>query len=56
MNSEPEKERNTIEEQIFMKSYIPQTLEEVIDVERDTLRIAEGKGKNVSNIIVISYA
>ena len=53
MNSEPEKERNTIEEQIFMKSYIPQTLEEVIDVERDTLRIAEGKGKNVSNIIII---
>ncbi|KAG2209004.1 hypothetical protein INT45_004659 [Circinella minor] len=47
MNSEPEKERNTIEEQIFMKSYIPQTLEEVIDVERDTLRIAEGKGKNL---------
>ncbi|KAI7860464.1 RIO1 family-domain-containing protein [Circinella umbellata] len=47
MNSEPENERNTIEEQIFMKSYIPQTLEEVIDVERDTLRIAEGKGKNL---------
>ncbi|KAI9264897.1 RIO1 family-domain-containing protein [Phascolomyces articulosus] len=47
MNAEPEKERNKIEEEIFMKSYIPQTLEEVVDAERDTLRIAEGKGNNL---------
>ncbi|KAI8148250.1 RIO1 family-domain-containing protein [Fennellomyces sp. T-0311] len=47
MNSEPEKERNKIEEEVFMKSYIPQTLEEVVDAERDTLRVAEGKGKNL---------
>ncbi|KAI9015721.1 RIO1 family-domain-containing protein [Phycomyces nitens] len=47
MNSEPEKERNTLEEEIFMRSYIPQTLEEVIDVERDTLLIAEGEGKDL---------
>ncbi|KAG0174041.1 protein kinase rio1 [Apophysomyces sp. BC1034] len=47
MNSEPETERNKIEEDIFMKSYIPQTLEEVIDVERDTLLIAEGEGKDL---------
>lgn len=31
-----------------MRSYIPQTLEEVIDVERDTLRVADGDGKDVS--------
>lgn len=48
MNADPEKERNTREEDIFMKSYIPQTLNEVIDVERDTLLIAEGEGKDVS--------
>ncbi|KAI9322313.1 RIO1 family-domain-containing protein [Dichotomocladium elegans] len=47
MNSEPEIERNKLEEEVFMKSYIPQTLEEVIDVERDTLRIAEGEGKDL---------
>lgn len=31
-----------------MRSYIPQTLDEVIDVERDTLRVADGGGKDVS--------
>ncbi|KAI8337063.1 RIO1 family-domain-containing protein [Chlamydoabsidia padenii] len=53
MNADPEKERNTREEDIFMKSYIPQTLNEVIDVERDTLLIAEGEGKGLvySNLL-----
>ncbi|KAI7873556.1 Serine/threonine-protein kinase Rio1, partial [Lichtheimia hyalospora FSU 10163] len=47
LNAEPEKERNTAEEEIFKRSYIPQTLEEVIDVERDTLRVADGDGKDL---------
>ncbi|CAO3600071.1 unnamed protein product [Absidia cylindrospora] len=53
MNADPEKERNTREEDIFMKSYIPQTLNEVIDVERDTLLVAEGEGKDLvySNLL-----
>lgn len=51
LNAEPEKERNTTEEEIFKRSYIPQTLEEVIDVERDTLRVADGGGKDVSSMI-----
>ncbi|KAI7863205.1 RIO1 family-domain-containing protein [Spinellus fusiger] len=45
ISTEPE-ERNRMEEEIFMRSYIPQTLEQVIDVERDTLLIAEGEGKD----------
>ncbi|KAI9484461.1 RIO1 family-domain-containing protein [Zychaea mexicana] len=55
MDAEPEKERNKVEEDIFMKSYIPQSLEEVVDAERDTLRIAEGKGKNVSRKLVLVF-
>ncbi|KAI8093047.1 RIO1-domain-containing protein [Halteromyces radiatus] len=53
LNANPEKDRNTMEEDIFMKSYIPQTLNEVIDVERDTLLIAEGEGKDLvySNLL-----
>ncbi|KAF7730189.1 protein kinase rio1 [Apophysomyces ossiformis] len=47
MNAEPEKERNKLEEDIFMKSYIPQKLDEVIDIERDTQLIAEGEGKDL---------
>ncbi|KAI8063578.1 RIO1 family-domain-containing protein [Gongronella butleri] len=40
--------RNTLEEQVFKQSYIPQTLNEVVDVERDTQIIAEGEGSDVS--------
>ncbi|CAO3615187.1 unnamed protein product [Cunninghamella echinulata] len=47
LNAEPNKERNLLEEDIFMKSYIPQTLNEVVDVERDTRLIAEGEGQDL---------
>ncbi|ORX45479.1 Serine/threonine-protein kinase Rio1 [Hesseltinella vesiculosa] len=40
-------ERDTLEEKIFFQSYIPQTLNEVVDAERDTLIIAEGEGKDL---------
>ncbi|CAO3622455.1 unnamed protein product [Cunninghamella blakesleeana] len=45
--AEPNNERNLLEEDIFMKSYIPQTLNEVIDIERDTRLIAEGEGQDL---------
>lgn len=48
MNAQPEEERNKLEEDIFKQSYIPQTLNEVIDAERDTLKVAAGQGKDVS--------
>ncbi|KAI8373755.1 RIO1 family-domain-containing protein [Blakeslea trispora] len=38
---------NKIEDDIFMKSYIPTTLEEVIDIERDTLIVEQGKAKDL---------
>lgn len=47
MNAEPEKERNKVEEEIFMNSYIPQTLNDVFDAERDTQRVAEGEAKDL---------
>ncbi|KAI8979913.1 hypothetical protein BDB01DRAFT_843923 [Pilobolus umbonatus] len=47
MNANPNKEINTLEDEIFMKSYIPSTLEEVIDIDRDTLLIEQGKGQNL---------
>lgn len=47
MNSNPNLEINTIEDEIFMKSYIPTTLDEVIDIDRDTLIVEEGGGKNL---------
>lgn len=47
MNANPNLEINTIEDEIFMKSYIPTTLEEVIDIDRDTLIVEEGGGKNL---------
>ena len=47
MNANPNLEINTAEDEIFMKSYIPTTLEEVIDIDRDTLIVEEGGGKNL---------
>lgn len=47
MNANPNLEVNTAEDEIFMKSYIPTTLEEVIDIDRDTLIVEEGGGKNL---------
>ncbi|ORY98935.1 RIO1 family-domain-containing protein [Syncephalastrum racemosum] len=47
MNAEPEQERNKVEEEIFMNSYIPQTLNDVYDAERDTQRVAEGEAKDL---------
>ncbi|KAL1935978.1 hypothetical protein VTP01DRAFT_112 [Rhizomucor pusillus] len=47
MNAQPEGERNKLEEDIFKQSYIPQTLNEVIDVERDTLKVAAGQGRDL---------
>ncbi|KAG2199979.1 hypothetical protein INT47_000329 [Mucor saturninus] len=47
MNANPNLEINTIEDEIFMKSYIPTTLDEVIDIDRDTLIVEEGGGKNL---------
>ncbi|KAI8085905.1 RIO1 family-domain-containing protein [Gilbertella persicaria] len=47
MITNPNFEVNKAEDEIFMKSYIPTTLEEVIDVERDTLIVEQGKGKNL---------
>ncbi|CAO3653406.1 unnamed protein product [Mucor hiemalis] len=47
MNANPNLEVNTVEDEIFMKSYIPTTLEEVIDIDRDTLIVEEGGGKNL---------
>ncbi|KAG2189824.1 hypothetical protein INT46_006024 [Mucor plumbeus] len=47
MNANPNLEINTVEDEIFMKSYIPTTLEEVIDIDRDTLIVEQGEGKNL---------
>ncbi|CAO3651265.1 unnamed protein product [Mucor fragilis] len=47
MNANPSLEINTVEDEIFMKSYIPTTLEEVIDIDRDTLIVEQGDGKNL---------
>lgn len=47
MNANPNMEINTIEDEIFMKSYIPTTLDEVIDIDRDTLIVEEGGGRNL---------
>jgi RIO kinase 1 len=47
MNANPNLEINTVEDEIFMKSYIPTTLEEVIDIDRDTLIVEQGEGNNL---------
>lgn len=47
MNANPSLEINSVEDEIFMKSYIPTTLEEVIDIDRDTLIVEQGDGKNL---------
>ncbi|KAI8885561.1 Serine/threonine-protein kinase Rio1 [Backusella circina FSU 941] len=47
MNENPEAEINSAEDQIFLKSYIPTTLDEVIDIERDTLIVEKGEAKNL---------
>lgn len=40
-------ERRTNEDSVFAQSYIPQTLHEVYDAERDTDKIAEGKASGL---------
>lgn len=40
-------EKNKEEDKVFMQSYIPTTLDEVIDVERDTLIVEKGDGKKL---------
>ena len=46
MDQQPET-NNKEEEEIFKKSYIPTTLEEVIDIERDTLLVEKGEAKKL---------
>ncbi|KAG1039400.1 hypothetical protein G6F43_012508 [Rhizopus delemar] len=47
MNTQPDQANNKEEEEIFKKSYIPTTLEEVIDIERDTLIVEKGDAQKL---------
>ncbi|KAI9253621.1 RIO1 family-domain-containing protein [Sporodiniella umbellata] len=46
MKTQPE-QNNKEEEEIFMRSYIPTTLDEVIDIERDTLIVEKGDAQKL---------
>ena len=48
MDQEPDKVRDDLEEKIFMSNLYTKTLNEVIDIERDTQLIARGEGKKAS--------
>ncbi|KAI8642633.1 RIO1 family-domain-containing protein [Parasitella parasitica] len=47
MKTNPSLSINKAEDEIFMKSYIPSTLEEVIDIDRDTLIVEQGGGESL---------
>ncbi|CEP13422.1 hypothetical protein [Parasitella parasitica] len=47
MKTNPSLAINKAEDEIFMKSYIPSTLEEVIDIDRDTLIVEQGGGESL---------
>ncbi|RHZ86969.1 hypothetical protein Glove_41g103 [Diversispora epigaea] len=45
--NEEQLQKEKVEEEVFKQSYIPRTLGEVIDVERDTIKVAQGEGENL---------
>ncbi|EEB09794.1 atypical/RIO/RIO1 protein kinase [Schizosaccharomyces japonicus yFS275] len=49
-------EENEEDEKVFLKSYIPQTLEQVYDIDRDTLLVHEGQGSNLVYSHLLSTA
>jgi len=40
--------KDLVDEEVFKKSFIPRTLDDVFDVERDTLKVSKGEGDEVS--------
>ncbi|CAG8466422.1 9646_t:CDS:10 [Acaulospora colombiana] len=40
-------QKEQVEEEVFKRSYIPRTLDEVIDAEKDVMRIAQGEGEGL---------
>jgi RIO kinase 1 len=40
--------KDLVEEEVFKKSFIPRTLDDVYDIERDTLKVSKGEGDDVS--------
>jgi hypothetical protein len=42
--------KDLVDEEVFKKSFIPRTLDDVFDVERDTLKVLKGEGDDVSKV------
>jgi hypothetical protein len=40
--------KDLVDEEVFKKAFIPRTLDDVFDVERDTLKVSKGEGEDVS--------
>ncbi|CAG8586421.1 11197_t:CDS:10 [Funneliformis caledonium] len=57
LNDDPDKiSKDLVDEEVFKKSFIPRTLDDVFDVERDTLKVSKGEGddskvENISHVI-----
>ncbi|CAI2181788.1 15395_t:CDS:10 [Funneliformis geosporum] len=48
LNDDPDKiSKDSVDEEVFKKSFIPRTLEDVFDVERDTLKVSKGEGDDL---------
>ncbi|RIA92901.1 RIO1 family-domain-containing protein [Glomus cerebriforme] len=39
--------KDLVDEEVFKKSFIPRTLDDVLDVERDTLKVSKGEGDDL---------
>jgi len=46
-NGEVDEETREVDDEVFRQQYIPQTLQQVYDIERDGDRITEGEGKSL---------
>ncbi|CAG8708977.1 15879_t:CDS:2, partial [Cetraspora pellucida] len=40
-------QRDIVDEEVFKRSFIPRKLDDVIDVERDVMKVAQGEGENL---------
>ncbi|CAG8438453.1 1593_t:CDS:2 [Diversispora eburnea] len=47
--NEEQLQKEKVDEEVFKQSYIPRTLGEVIDAERDTIKVAQGEGLSIDD-------
>ncbi|CAG8733461.1 42247_t:CDS:2 [Gigaspora margarita] len=40
-------QKDIVDEEVFKRSFIPRKLDDVIDVERDVMKVAQGEGENL---------